>query len=71
VKHIILFLAVVCAVASSLFFYAATVVASKTHWATQVCTAAGEMSQALVLCCGGRRIGVTLVMMALAAAFAE
>lgn len=42
-KHIILFLAVVCAVASFVFFYTARVTASGTHWATQVCTVVGDL----------------------------
>ena len=42
-KHIILFLAVVCAVASFVFPYAAKAAASGTHWAAQVCTAVGDL----------------------------
>jgi hypothetical protein len=42
-KHIILFLGVVCTAASSIFFYAATVLASEAHWAAQACTAVGDL----------------------------
>lgn len=42
-KHIILLLAVVCAVASFVFPYAAKAAASGTHWTAQVCTAVGEL----------------------------
>jgi hypothetical protein len=42
-KHIILFLGAVCAAASSIFFYAATAAASEAHWATQACTAVGDL----------------------------
>jgi hypothetical protein len=42
-KHIILFLAVICAGISFVFSYAARVTDSGAHWATQVCTAVGDL----------------------------
>ena len=71
-KHIILFLGVVCAAASSLFFYAATVVAFETHWATQVCTAVGDLChRPLSFAVAAAAFASLWLMVALTAAFAE
>jgi hypothetical protein len=71
-KHIILFLAVVCTAASSLFFYAATVIASETHWATQVCTTVGDLChRPLSFAVAAAALASLWLMMRLAVAFAE
>ena len=51
-KQIILFLIIVCAAFSSMFFYAAGVVASKSHWATLACAAVGDLCHRPLLLCG-------------------
>jgi hypothetical protein len=42
-RHVILFLAVACAVASFVFFDAAKASTSGAPWAAQVCSAVGEL----------------------------
>jgi hypothetical protein len=71
-KHIILFPGVVCAAASSVFFYAATVVASEAHWATQVCTAVGDLfHRPLSFAVAAAAFASLWHMIALAAVFVE
>ena len=71
-KHIILFLVVVCTAVSCLSFYAATVIASETRWATQVCTAVGDLChRPLSFALAAAALASLWLMVALAAAFAE
>ena len=71
-RHIILFLVVVCTAVSALFFYAATVMASETHWATQVCTAVGDLChRPLSFAVAAAALASLWLMIALMAAFAE
>jgi len=71
-KHLILFLVVVCAAASFVFFYAATVVTSEAHWATQVCTAVGDLChRPLSFAVAAAALASLWLMAALAAAFVE
>jgi hypothetical protein len=71
-RHIILFLVVVCTAVSSLFSYTATVIASEAHWATQVCTAVGDLChRPLSFAVAAAALTSLWLMMALPAAFAE
>lgn len=68
-KHIILFLAVVCAAASFLFFVAAKTATSASHWATQVCTTAGELChRPLTFALAAAALAALWLMLALASA---
>jgi hypothetical protein len=71
-KHIILFLMVVCLAASFVFFYAATVAASEAHWATQLCTAVGDLChRPLYFAVAAAALASLWIMVILSAAFAE
>jgi hypothetical protein len=71
-KQIILFLIIVCAAFSSMFFYAAGVVASKSHWATLACAAVGDLChRPLLFAVIAAALASLWLMMALAAAVVE
>jgi len=54
------------------FFYAATVVTSEAHWATQVCTAVGDLChRPLSFAVAAAALASLWLMAALAAAFVE
>jgi hypothetical protein len=71
-KQIILFLAIVCAAFSSVFFYAAGVAASKTHWATLACAAVGDLChRPLLFAVVAAALASLWLITALAAAFVD
>jgi hypothetical protein len=70
VKHIILFLAVVCAGASFVFFAAAA--ASGANWTTQICVAAGGLCQRpLSFAVAAAALAALWLMVALASSFVD
>jgi hypothetical protein len=72
VKHIVLFLAVVCAGASVVFLAAAKKAASEAYWATQICTAAGELChRPLSLAVTAAALAALWLMVALASSFVD
>ena len=71
-RHIILFLAVVCAVASFVFSDAARAAAFGSNWATQVCTAAGELChRPLSFAVAAAALAALWLMVTLASSFVE
>jgi len=71
-KHIILFLAVVCAAASFVFFDAAKTATSGANWATQLCTAAGDLChRPLAFALAAAALALLWLMLALASAFVQ
>jgi hypothetical protein len=71
-KYIIPFLVVACAGASFVFFAAARKPISDAYWATQICTAAGELChRPLSLAVAAAALAALWLMVVLASSFVD